>query len=216
MWIHDNFFNFLITLGCVTVLTWFFLNFMYQTVIFFFKVAQNFIVYESAENRNLRAFLTEYKIHYLAIFLPDSIVTGMPYLPAKDDFVSFNRLSSRGLWKWYNSKGFGPATTWRGAAFHFLAVFSKMKILWKLWLWFSKMFHQRVFPDWKWSISKFQFLRQIRRRANSIPWCIFPEASRNIEIRSFSRRLFSHFCSSKSKKIALFCYLTWFLRFAMA
>ena len=36
------------------------------------------------------------------------------------------------------------------------------------------------------------------------------------EIRSFSRRLFSHLCSSKSKKIVLFCYLTWFLRFAMA
>ena len=33
---------------------------------------------------------------------------------------------------------------------------------------------------------------------------------------SFSRRLFSHLCSGKSKKIALFCYLTWFLRFAMA
>ena len=28
------------------------------------------------------------------------------------------------------------------------------------------------------------------------------------EIRSFSRRLFSHLRSSKSKKIALFCYLT--------
>ena len=49
-------------------------------------------------------FLTEYKIHYLAIFLPNSIVTGMPYLPAKDELVSLNRLSSRGLWKWYNSK----------------------------------------------------------------------------------------------------------------
>ena len=61
-------------------------------------------MHESAENRNLRAFLTEYKIHYLAIFLPDSIVTGMPYLPAKDEVVSLNRRSSRGLWKWYNSK----------------------------------------------------------------------------------------------------------------
>ena len=30
------------------------------------------------------------------------------------------------------------------------------------------------------------------------------------------RRLFSDLCFSKSKKIALFCYLTWFLRFAMA
>ena len=36
------------------------------------------------------------------------------------------------------------------------------------------------------------------------------------EIRSFSRRLFSHLCSSKSKKIALFCYLTWLLLFAIA
>ena len=85
----------------------------------------------------------------------------MPYLPAKDELVSLDRLSSRGLWKWYNSKGFGRATIWRGAAFHFLAVFSKMKILWKLWLWFSKMFHQRVLSDWKWSISKFQFWRRI-------------------------------------------------------
>ena len=35
------------------------------------------------------------------------------------------------------------------------------------------------------------------------------------EIRPFSRRLFS-LCSSKSTKIVLFCYLKWFLRFAMA
>ena len=42
--------------------------------------------------------------NYLPIFLPNSIVTGMPYLPAKDELVSLNRLSSRGLWKWYNSK----------------------------------------------------------------------------------------------------------------
>ena len=42
------------------------------------------------------------------------------------------------------------ATIWRGVAFHFLLVFSKKKILWKLWLWFSKMFHQRVFSDWIW------------------------------------------------------------------
>ena len=28
----------------------------------------------------------------------------MPYLPAKDELVSLKRLSSRGLWKWYNSR----------------------------------------------------------------------------------------------------------------
>ena len=42
-------------------------------------------------------FLTELKFDYLAIFLPQTIVTGMPYLPAKDELVSLNRLSSRGL-----------------------------------------------------------------------------------------------------------------------
>ena len=34
---------------------------MYQAVIFSFKVSQNFIVYESAENRNLRAFFNRVK-----------------------------------------------------------------------------------------------------------------------------------------------------------
>ena len=63
----------------------------------------------------LGRFLTELKKkkHYLAIFLPNSIATRMPYLPPKDELVSLDRLSSRGLGKWYNS----------GAAFHFLAVF---------------------------------------------------------------------------------------------
>ena len=67
---------------------------MYQAVIFSFKVLQNFIVYESAEDRNLRAFFNQVKIHYLAIFLPHIIVTEMPYLLAKDELVSLNRLSS--------------------------------------------------------------------------------------------------------------------------
>ena len=45
-----------------------------------------------------RRFLTEHKIHYISCnILPNSIVTGMPYLPAKDELVSFNRLSSQGF-----------------------------------------------------------------------------------------------------------------------
>ena len=64
------------------------------------------------------------------MFLPNSIVTGMPYLPAKDELVSLNRLSSEGFEN--GMKGFRPATIWRGAAFHFLRVFSKKKNLWKL------------------------------------------------------------------------------------
>ena len=76
----------------------------------------------------------------LAIFLPNSTVTGMPYLPAKDEVVSFNCLSSRGLWKVLKFQGFRPATIWRGGAFHFLAVLSKKKILSKLWLLFIVIF----------------------------------------------------------------------------
>ena len=65
---------------------------------------QSFIVYESAEDRNLRGFFNRVKNSLPCNILPNSIVTGMPYLPAKDELVSLNRLSSRGLWKWYNSK----------------------------------------------------------------------------------------------------------------
>ena len=86
------------------------------------------------------AFFNRVKNAYLVIFLPNSIVTGMPYLPAKDEVVSLNPFSSRGLWKWYNSKP-GLAISKRrlygvNTAFHYLPVFSKKKILWKI-----KIFH---------------------------------------------------------------------------
>ena len=100
-------------------------------------------------------------MHYLAIFLRNSIVTGMPYLPAKDKPVSLNRLSSRGLWKWYNSKVLDRRLYGVGQHFTFCGFSRKKKILWKLWLWFSKMFHQRAFSDWIWRISKFQFWRRL-------------------------------------------------------
>ena len=74
-------------------------NSIYQAVIFSFKVSPNFIVYESAEDRNLRVIFNRVKKkkHHLAIFLPNSIATRMPYLPAKDELVFLDRLSSRGL-----------------------------------------------------------------------------------------------------------------------
>ena len=49
--------------------------------------------------------------------------------------------------------------TW--GSIHFLAVFTKKKSFVNFDGDFPKMFHQRFFPDWKWSISKFQFWRQI-------------------------------------------------------
>ena len=42
-------------------------------------------------------FLAKYKMYHLAIFLANSNVSGMPYLPAKDELVSFNCFSSQGL-----------------------------------------------------------------------------------------------------------------------
>ena len=58
---------------------------MYQAVIFSFKVLQNFVVYESAEDRNLRAFLNRVKNSLSCNIFTKLyfIVTGMPYLPAK-------------------------------------------------------------------------------------------------------------------------------------
>ena len=70
---------------------------MYQAVIFSFKVSQNFIVYESAEDRNLWAFFNRVKNSLSCNIFTNSIVTGMRYLPAKDELVSLNRFSSRGL-----------------------------------------------------------------------------------------------------------------------
>ena len=70
---------------------------MYQAVIFSFTVLQNFIVYESAEDRNLRAFFNRVKNSLSCNISTNSIVTAMPYLPAKDELVFLNRLSSRGL-----------------------------------------------------------------------------------------------------------------------
>ena len=140
-------------------------NSIYQAVIFFFKVSQKFIVHESAEDRNLRViFNREKKCIILQYFYQIALqLECLTYLPKIDELASLDRLSSRELWKWYNSKGFGPATIWRGAAFHFLAFFWKMKI----WLWISNMFHQRVLSDWKWSISKFQFWRRILSHTDS-------------------------------------------------
>ena len=100
---------------------------MYQAVIFFLKVSQNFISYESAEDRNLRAIFNRVKMHYLAIFFTkwhfnwDALLTCQrwtcflqpPFFPRALKMVKF--------------KGFRPATIWRGAAFHFLAVFSQKK-----------------------------------------------------------------------------------------
>ena len=122
---------------------------------FSFKVSQFFIVYESAEDRNLWAFFSRVKNALscnIFSIKPNSIVTGMPYLPAKDELVSLKHSSSQGLWKWYNSKVLVISNKqWLHPSF------LKKNILWKLLFWFSKVFHWRVFSDWIRRISKFQF-----------------------------------------------------------
>ena len=78
---------------------------------------------------NFGRSLTEKKKNYLAIFLPNSIVTGIPYLPAKGELVSLNRLSFRGLWQWYNSKVLDRRLYGVGQHFNFCRFLEKEKIL---------------------------------------------------------------------------------------
>ena len=52
----------------------------------------------------------------------------MPYLPAKGEFVSLNRLSSRELWKWYNSKVFDRWLYGVGQHFTFCRFSRKRKL----------------------------------------------------------------------------------------
>ena len=110
-----------------------------------------------------RRFLTEHKIHYICCnILPNSIYCNWDALLTCQRWTCFLQppFFPRAL-KMVKFKGFRPSTILLGPAFHFLALFTKKKVLWKLWFWFSKMFHQRVFPDWKWSMCKFQFWRRI-------------------------------------------------------
>ena len=54
-------------------------------------------------------------------------VLTMPYLPTKDELVSLNRLSSRWLWKWYNSKVFDRRLYGVGQHFTFCRFSRKRK-----------------------------------------------------------------------------------------
>ena len=65
---------------------------MHPAVIFSFTVLQNFIVYESAEDRNLWAFFNRVKNSLSCNISTNSIATAMPYLAGKDELVSLNRL----------------------------------------------------------------------------------------------------------------------------
>ena len=95
------------------------------------------------------------------MFLPNSIATGMPYLPAKDELVSLNRLSSRGLWKRYNSNVFDRRLYGVGQHFTFCRFSRKRKFFGNFDCDFRKSFTKGFSSDWKWRISKFLFWRQI-------------------------------------------------------
>ena len=72
---------------------------MYQAVIFSFKVLQNLVVYESAEDRNPRAFLNRVKNSLSCNIFTKlyCIVTGMPYLPAKMNLFPWTVFLSKGF-----------------------------------------------------------------------------------------------------------------------
>ena len=89
------------------------------------------------------------------------IVTGMPYLPAKDELVPLNRLSSRELWKWYNSKVLDRRLYGVGQHFTFRRFSQKINFFGNYDCDFRKSFTKGFFSDWIWRISKLPFWRQI-------------------------------------------------------
>ena len=130
---------------------------------FSFKVSQIFIVYESAEGIIFGRFLAEWKMHYLAIFLLNSIVTEMPYLPKMNLF----------LWTTFLSKGFkngiiqrfwrflnGDCMAWT-QHFTFAGFRKKGNSLGTLIVIFDNVSPKGFFSDWIWRISKFQFCLRI-------------------------------------------------------
>ena len=121
-------------------------------------------------------FLTEWKMHYLAIFLLNSIVTGMPYLPAKDELVSLNRLSSRGLWKWYNSKVLDRRLYGVGQQFTFCRFSRKRKFFGNFDCDFRKCFTKGFFlteyEDFEISVltENSRYLQTAALKENKIKW----------------------------------------------
>ena len=88
-----------------------------------------------------KAFFNQVKNSFSCnIFTIIIIVTGMPYLPGKDELVSLNRLSSRGLWKWYNSKVLDRRLCGVGQHFTFCRFSRKRKSFGNFNCDFSKMF----------------------------------------------------------------------------
>ena len=84
----------------------------------------------------------------------------MRYLPAKDELVSLNRLSSRGLWKWYNSKVLDRRLYGVGQHFIFAGFLEKENSLETLIVIFENASPKGFF--WlNMKISKFQFWRKI-------------------------------------------------------
>ena len=85
----------------------------------------------------------------------------MPYLPAKDELVSLNRLSSRGIWKWYGSKVFDLRLYGVEQHFTFCRFSRKRKLFGNFDCDFRKSFTKGFFCDGIWRILKFSFWRQI-------------------------------------------------------
>ena len=95
--------------------------------------------------------------YYLAIFISNSIVTGMPYLPAKDELVSLNRLSSKGFENGIIQRFLtGDYMAWNSISL-FAGFFEKENSLETLIV----IFENGFFSDWIWRISEFPFWRKI-------------------------------------------------------
>ena len=119
---------------------------MYQAVIFSFKVSQIFIVYESVEDRNLRAVFSSVKNALSCnIFTKqycnwDVLLIGQRWTCFLEPLFFLRALKM----VYY---GFGPKNIWCGAAFTCCRFSQKKKNSLETLIVIFETFHQRVFSD---------------------------------------------------------------------
>ena len=131
----------------------------------------------------------------------------MPYLPVKDELISFNRLSSRGLWKWYNSKILVRRLYGGGEHFTFCRFSRKRKFVGNFHCDFRKCFTKGFFSDWIWRISKFPVLTANIRpchgfRRHLDEWANAGEITHSTEIIPDIRFSYKH-CTCNFSRVCL-------------
>ena len=127
----------------------------------------------------------------------------MPYLPAKDELVSLNRLSSRWLWKWYNSKVLDRRLYGVGQHFTFCRFSRKRKFFGNFDCDFRKCFTKGFFLTEYEEFRNFRFDGKFSIFTDSRSYKLF-KANKSLKTQDFYR----HFntCPREWKLLSLYMY----------